>query len=107
MNNLQMLIPLVAIVMGTLMFLIPIAGFTARFALKPIVEAMAKYREMQGGTTGRELNVLEQRVALLEQQYSVLENDMQRIGELKEFDRQLTAGQGELPKAISMAPPKP
>jgi hypothetical protein len=107
MNNLEMLIPLVAIVMGTLMFLIPIAGFTARFALKPIVEAMAKYREMQGGSTGRELNVLEQRVALLEQQYSVLENDMQRMGELKEFDRQLTAGQGELPKVISAAPPKP
>jgi hypothetical protein len=53
---------------------------------------------MQGGTTGRELNVLEQRVALLEQQYSVLENDMQRLGELKDFDRQLTSGPGELPK---------
>jgi hypothetical protein len=92
MQNIEVLIPLVAIVMGTLMFLIPIAGFTARFALKPIVEAMARYREVQGGTTGRELNVLEQRVALLEQQYSVLENDMHRISELKEFDRQLTSG---------------
>lgn len=99
MQNIEVLIPLVAIVMGTLMFLIPIAGFTARFALKPIVEAMAKYREMQGGTAGRELNVLEQRVALLEQQYSLLENDMQRIGELKEFDRQLTGGAPEAPKS--------
>lgn len=99
MQNIEVLIPLVAIVMGTLMFLIPIAGFTARFALKPIVEAMAKYREMQGGTAGRELNVLEQRVALLEQQYSLLENDMQRIGELKEFDRQLTGGSPEGPKS--------
>ena len=107
MQNIEVLIPLVAIVMGTLMFLIPIAGFTARFAFKPIVEAMAKYREMQGGTTGRELNVLEQRVALLEQQYSILENDMQRCGELKEFDRQHTGGQVELPKVISSAPPKP
>ena len=98
MQNIEVLIPLVAVVMGTLMFLIPIAGFTSRFALKPIVEAMAKYREMQGGTTGRELNVLEQRVALLEQQYSVLENDMQRLGELKDFDRQLTSGSGDLPK---------
>ena len=92
MQNIEVLIPLVAIVMGTLMFLIPIAGFTARFAFKPIVEAMAKYREMQAGTSGRELNVLEQRVALLEQQYSVLENDMHRITELREFDRQLTSG---------------
>jgi hypothetical protein len=95
MGQFEVLIPLVAIVMGTLMFLIPIAGFTARFALKPIVEAMAKYREMQGGTTGRELNVLEQRVALLEQQHQQLEQTMQRIGELKDFDRQLTSGPSE------------
>ncbi|MGQ0562266.1 MAG: hypothetical protein ACT443_10365 [Gemmatimonadota bacterium] len=90
-----MLIPLVAVVMGTLMFLIPIAGFTARFALKPIVEALARYREVQGGATGRELNVLEQRVALLEQQYQSLESNVHRISELKEFDRQLSAGPGE------------
>lgn len=95
MGNFEILIPLVAIVMGCLMFLIPIAGFTARFALKPIVEAMAKYREIQGGTAGRELNVLEQRVALLEQQYQGLENSVTRIGELKDFDRQLTAKSGE------------
>lgn len=94
MNNFEILIPLVAIVMGCLMFLIPIAGFTARFALKPIVEAMAKYREMQGGVSGRELNVLEQRVALLEQQYQGLENSVTRIGELKDFDRQLTSKSG-------------
>lgn len=99
MDNLELLIPLVAVVMGTLMFLIPIAGFTARFALKPIVEAMAKYRELQNGTSVREVNILEQRVALLEQQYSALENDMQRLGELKDFDRQLTSGPGETPKS--------
>jgi Tfp pilus assembly protein PilN len=36
--------------------------------------------------------VLEQRIALLEQQYQLLEGSMQRIGELKEFDKQLGAG---------------
>lgn len=92
MEDLELLIPIIAIVMGSLMFLIPIAGFTARFAMKPIVETLAKYRELQGGTAGREINVLEQRVALLEQQYSILENDFQRLSELKEFDRQLTSG---------------
>jgi hypothetical protein len=49
-------------------------------------------REAQGGTAGRELNVLEQRVALLEQQYQTLEGSVQRMGELKDFDRQLTGG---------------
>lgn len=95
MGQMDLLIPILGIVFGSLMFLIPIAGFTARFALKPIVEALAKYREIQGGVTGREINVLEQRVALLEQQYQNLETSVSRIGELKEFDRQLTSGSGE------------
>jgi hypothetical protein len=38
------LIPIVAIVMGMLTVLIPITGFTARFALKPIAEAVATAR---------------------------------------------------------------
>ena len=83
---------LVAVTLGCLIVLVPIAGLTARFALKPIVESMAKVRELQGGTAGRELNVLEQRVALLEQQYQNLEGSVHRIGELKEFDRQLGSG---------------
>jgi hypothetical protein len=85
---------LVAVTLGCLIVLVPIAGITARFALKPIVESFAKMRELQGGTTGRELNVLEQRVALLEQQHQALEGAIQRIGELKDFDRQLKSGPG-------------
>jgi hypothetical protein len=85
---------LVAVTLGCLIVLVPIAGITARFALKPIVEAFAKMRELQGGTAGRELNVLEQRVALLEQHYQLLEGSIQRIGELKDFDRQLQSGPG-------------
>jgi hypothetical protein len=92
--NPEVLIPLVAVTLGCLMFLIPIAGFTARFALKPIVETLAKYREMQqsSGNSEREMHVLEQRVALLEQQYQTLENSMTRLGELREFDKQLGSG---------------
>lgn len=92
MGQFEVLIPLVLGSLGILTVLIPIAGLTARFALKPIVEAMARMKEVQAGTTGRELNVLEQRVALLEQQYQNLEGSVTRIGELKDFDRQLTSG---------------
>ena len=75
------------------MLLIPIAGLTARFALKPIVEAIARMKEMQaGGTSQQEVHVLEQRLALLEQQYQQLEGSITRITELKDFDRQLGAG---------------
>jgi hypothetical protein len=81
---------LVAVVLGCLTVLIPIAGLTARFALKPIVESFAKMKEMQGGQ--QETHHLEQRIAHLEQQYQLLENSVTRIGELKDFDKQLGTG---------------
>ena len=92
MNGPEILIPLVLGTLGILTVLIPIAGLTARFALKPIVEAIARMREVQSGTTAREVNLLEQRVALLEQQYQALDNQVERITEVKDFERQLTSG---------------
>ncbi|HET9440150.1 MAG TPA: hypothetical protein VFO52_08260 [Longimicrobiales bacterium] len=91
MNGPEILIPLVLGTLGILTVLIPIAGLTARFALKPIVEAIARMREVQAGSTGRELGVLEQRVALLEQQYQSLDNTVERLAEVKDFERQLSA----------------
>jgi hypothetical protein len=85
----ELLIPLTAIVLGSLMFLIPIAGLTARFAIKPVMEALGRARE-GAGTNARELSVLEQRVALLEQQYQNLEGSVERLQDVKEFERRLT-----------------
>lgn len=82
----------VAVVMGLMVVLIPIAGLTARFALKPIAEAVARMRSGQGAN--RELAVMEQRVALLEQQLSNLETDVRKIEEVTAFDRQLRSGKG-------------
>jgi hypothetical protein len=93
MDGPEILIPLVLGTLGILTVLIPIAGLTARFALKPIVEAIARMREVQAGATGRELNLLEQRVSLLEQQYQTLDHTVERIAEIKDFDRQLTTGE--------------
>jgi sensor histidine kinase YesM len=89
MDGAEILIPLVLGTLGILTVLIPIAGLTARFALKPIVEAIARMREVQAGASGRELNLLEQRVSLLEQQYQTLDHSVERIAEIKDFDRQL------------------
>jgi sensor histidine kinase YesM len=89
MDGAEILIPLVLGTLGILTVLIPIAGLTARFALKPIVEAIARMREVQAGATGRELSLLEQRVSLLEQQYQTLDHSVERIAEIKDFDRQL------------------
>lgn len=81
----------IAVVMGLMVVLIPVAGVTARFALKPIAEAVARMREAQG--TSRELQLIEQRLALMEQQLSGLETDVRRIEDRTEFDRQLMSGQ--------------
>jgi len=87
------LVPLVATVMGLLVVLIPISGLTARFALKPVVEAVARMRESQGSP--REVAILEQRVALLEQQLSNVETDVNRLEESRDFERQLRAGEAD------------
>ncbi len=78
---------IVAIVMGMLVILIPVAGLTARFAFKPIVEAIARMRESQ--TRSQEISLLEKRVALLEQQMSNVEGSVERLEEEKDFQRKL------------------
>jgi hypothetical protein len=86
---------LAAVIMGTLIVLIPVAGLTARFALKPIVEAVARSRRMQGAD--QHLALLEQRVALLEQQLGNTEADVRRLLEVQEFQEKLLANQENLP----------
>jgi len=68
---------------GILIVLVPVAGVTARFAFKPIVEAIAAMRE--GRDDGREVAIMEQRIDLLEQQVRGLE----RLVEDTDFRRQL------------------
>lgn len=38
------IVALAGVVLGTMIFLIPVAGFTLRFTLKPLIEAYAKAR---------------------------------------------------------------
>jgi hypothetical protein len=80
----------VAVIMGTLMFLIPIAGFTLRFAIKPITEAIARMRE--AGVDKQKLELIERRLALLEQEthgLGDLREDFSRLLEEMEFQRKL------------------
>jgi hypothetical protein len=85
------LVALSAVILGCLMFLIPIAGLTARFAIKPITEALAK---SQSGNIDREtVQLLERRLALIEQEVhglSELRGDLSRVLEEMEFQKQLT-----------------
>jgi len=79
----------IGVVMGSLMVLIPVAGLTARFALKPVVEAMVKARG--SATAAEEIRLLQQQVSLLEQQLQSMETAVRRLSEEQDFRRQIEA----------------
>jgi hypothetical protein len=74
------LIPILAILLGGMAILIPIAGLTLRFALKPALESFGKLREAQA--QAQELRLLEQRLSLVEEQ-------LQHVSQVREWDRSL------------------
>lgn len=78
---------LVGVVMAMLVVLIPVTGFTARFALRPIVDAIARAREGEGNRQAVQL--LERRLALVEQQLQSMEGTVERLSEESEFHRKL------------------
>lgn len=84
------LVGLVAVIMGVSVVLIPVIGLTARFALKPTVEALSKFFDHRGNQ--EVVSLLERRMALLEQQVEMVESSVNRLGEAQDFDRQLGGG---------------
>lgn len=83
------------VIFGCLIVLIPLAGITARFTIRPIMDAIARMKEVQNG--GREMELLEKRVALLEQQFQSVETSLDHLLEAQEFDRKLTGPQSRSP----------
>lgn len=84
-------IPIVAILVAGLAILIPVAGLTLRFALKPALESLVHLREDQAQT--QELRLIEQRLSLVEEQ-------LHQLSQVREWDRSLTGGsQQGLPAA--------
>lgn len=84
------LVALTAVVMGCLIVLIPIAGLTLRYAIKPITEAMKK--NSLDGADRETLRMIERRLSLLEQEthgIGELREDLRRVLEEMEFRNQL------------------
>jgi len=82
----------IAVIMGISVVLIPMIGLTARFALKPVVEAFSKVFENRG--MDESFQIMERRMALLETQLENLGNSMHRLEGTARFDAQLRAGPG-------------
>jgi hypothetical protein len=93
-------IEVIAVTGGILIVLVPIAGLTARFALKPLIESVtAAMRVRQGG----EVAGMERRMAMLEEEVAGLRGDLRRVSDGAAFDRSLAASSPETPRAGSQA----
>ena len=80
---------LLAVFMGVSVVLVPVIGITARFALKPTVEALSRFFEKRGSDEA--ISILERRMALIEQQVESIDTNVQKLVDAAEFDRKLAA----------------
>ena len=81
---------LIAVTLGIMVVLVPVIGLTARFALKPIVEAFARMKEMKGDE--QKVALMEQRIALLEEHLHSIDRNVGALQEDADFRRQLDSG---------------
>jgi len=94
---------IVAIIMVFSVVLVPIIGFTARFALKPLVEALSGFFERKA--VEETVAVLERRMAFMEQQLEGLQDSVDRLAEVSDFHREL--GRGPVAGREAIGPPPP
>ncbi|HYJ79594.1 MAG TPA: hypothetical protein VEW03_08345 [Longimicrobiaceae bacterium] len=90
----------IAIIATFLIVFVPVAGITARIAVKPIVEALTRYMQARQGTEA--LQMVERRMALLEQELQSVRSDVQHMSEERDFFRQLAESSGG--KALEAGP---
>lgn len=83
------IVALVSVILGISIVLVPVIGLTARFALKPVVEALARVFESR--SVDETVRILERRLELQEQQLEALQSSVDKLSETQEFDRQLAA----------------
>ncbi len=84
----ETLVAMTAVVLGCTIVIIPVAGLTARFAMKPLLESWNRARNVSG-ENGQQLAILERRVSILEQQVEVLDRDNTRLLDEAEFRERL------------------
>jgi hypothetical protein len=101
----ETIVAALAIFLGLMVVLIPITGLTLRFALKPVMEALGKYRESQGDRQMQQL--LERRVALMEEQMHSMDRSLRELAEESEFRRELESGGRQRAAALPLPSAEP
>ena len=72
--------------MGSRTVLVPVSLIALRFAIKPIAEAIAISRST---VAPAEVSLMKERIALLEQQLSGIDSEVNRISEAVDFQDRL------------------
>lgn len=82
---------ILAMLLIALVIFVPVAGFTLRFALKPMVDSIARLLEVRAGTNNQVAmnELLERRVALLEQELRVVRGEVTELSERSDFYERL------------------
>jgi hypothetical protein len=75
------------IIISGLAVLIPVAGLTLRFALKPMVDSIARLLEVKNGASS--VDLVDKRVQLLEQELHSLHSEMRLLTDRTEFYERL------------------
>lgn len=79
---------ILSILLAAIILFVPVAGITIRFALKPVVESIARLMEARAGNAASE--ILERRVALLEQELNATRDELHLLAAKQDFDRRLS-----------------
>jgi hypothetical protein len=84
---------IVAMLLTALVVFVPVAGLTLRFALKPMVDSIARLLEVrQGATTQAQgIELMEKRIALLEQELRLMQGAVSELNERREFYEKLSS----------------
>ena len=83
-------VSLVATIMAIGVVLVPVIGFTARFALQPVVDALGRYVENQSNKEAA--LIAERRMQLLEEEISAVRHAVERMADVQSFDAKLKSG---------------
>jgi hypothetical protein len=78
---------MLAVAGGLLIVLIPVAGLTARFALKPLIESISNAMRARQGIG--DAPAMERRIAALEAEVTSLRSELRQVSDGAAFDRQL------------------
>jgi hypothetical protein len=84
---------ILGMLLGAMLVFVPVAGLTLRFAMKPMVDSIARLLEVRtkGNGTNGNTELLERRVALLEQELRLVRGEVSDLTERSEFYEKLSA----------------